>query len=115
MYFYSGHHGAGQLVNRHSRTEALFRLLALLSRRRRRRRRRRPRRRPRRRVRSRRRTILIASFHYSLPNHLSRETNNKTMIDLSEKIDRFNGLTRTKPLGTNNALKYSSSSQRFEN
>ena len=40
MYFYSGHHGAGQLVNRHSRTEALFRLLALLSRRRRRRRRR---------------------------------------------------------------------------
>lgn len=35
MYFYSGHHGAGQLVNRHSRTDALFRLPALLSRRRR--------------------------------------------------------------------------------
>lgn len=38
MYFYSGHHGAGQLVNRHSRTDALFRLPALLSRRRLRRR-----------------------------------------------------------------------------
>lgn len=34
MYFYSGHHGAGQLVNRHSRTDALFRLPALRSRRR---------------------------------------------------------------------------------
>ena len=66
MYFYSGHHGAGQLVNRHSRTDALFRLPALLSRRRRRRRRRR---RLGRRgcARGRRCTILVTSLQHPPP------------------------------------------------